>query len=108
METRLPQTVGLGKGDALVQTALGMVHIFSFASNIHPATRYRLYAWAAPTLSEFSIIVPWREDVFQKSEIAIPVTDFDLWKAIEALDVASYPINQVIGHCARLFGFHSS
>ncbi|KAL5970833.1 Receptor-type tyrosine-protein phosphatase zeta, partial [Taenia solium] len=50
VETRLPQTVDLDGGDASVQTALGVVHTFSFASNIHPATRYRFYAWAAPTL----------------------------------------------------------
>ncbi|KAH9284429.1 Receptor-type tyrosine-protein phosphatase zeta [Echinococcus granulosus] len=49
VETRIPQTVGFGGGDVLVQTALGMRHHFSFAANIHPATRYRLYAWASST-----------------------------------------------------------
>ncbi|KAL5108905.1 Receptor-type tyrosine-protein phosphatase zeta [Taenia crassiceps] len=52
VETRLPEAVGLSGGDGKVQTALGIAHTFSFASNIHPATHYRLYAWAAPTLKK--------------------------------------------------------
>ncbi|KAM7532793.1 hypothetical protein Aperf_G00000129368 [Anoplocephala perfoliata] len=49
VESRLPTAVDLGGRGASVQTASGVMHQFSFASNIHPSTRYGLYGWASPT-----------------------------------------------------------
>ncbi|VDN96921.1 unnamed protein product [Rodentolepis nana] len=46
IETRLPKPIDLdGKGSS-IQSASGEIGQFTFASNILPATRYRIYGWA--------------------------------------------------------------
>uniref|UniRef100_A0A5K3EIN9 protein-tyrosine-phosphatase n=2 Tax=Mesocestoides corti TaxID=53468 RepID=A0A5K3EIN9_MESCO len=47
VESRLPTPVSLGV--ASVESATSVMRQFSFTTDIHAATKYRLYAWAAPT-----------------------------------------------------------